>query len=972
MTGESALADKYQHKLFEGEPQKMATLISPGVDVQVVNESFYGSAGAGTVPLIVIATAANKTAPSGTGIAPKTTAAEANKLFLATSQRDLIQSYGNPKFYSAGGTPLHGHELNEYGLHAAYSFLGISNLAYTLRADIDLAQLEASDTAPDGAPVGGTYWFDLSTSAFGLFQSNGSASSGLAWESRTVKVTTAADIDGDHVPKTGFGSSGDFAIVPQTTANLLYEKTGSTWNAIGGSAWKTAHPTVVRGSTTPSMPANSSTMIINSSTVTFSSVTTVAGAASAVNTAAITNITASVVGGALVITNTAGGDIIISGTGIAALGFSAGTTKGVAVNYTNSPQYPAGSVSGDLWVKLSAPNRGADWKVKIYNSTSAQWVSLTAPFYAFNASVSDGTAGKDAAAVAALTSPAVGSVYVGFHAATGTLQLRRWSGTQWEAATYEASTVAPTTDPEDGTYWYNTDFRADIMVTDGLKWQAYQNRYPTTDPAGVLISGSAPTVQSDGSALVENDLWINSSDLENYPRIYRYDATAVKWKLIDLTDQTTPFGIVFADARADSGQQFTGITNDGDYAYGSEAIADMIVSDYLDPDAPDPRSYPDGVLLFNTRYSTNNVKVWRPLYFVDGGYDANTDYTLDTYTVGDGTFEFPATTAGRWVTASGNKEDGSPYMGRKAQRILVVRAMAETLASNDDIRSEAIYFNLIAAPGYPELLDEMITLNADSKEVAFVVGDTPARLVPSSIQTWAKNLNTAASNGEVGLVSADSNVGLYYPWGLGTNNDGSEIFVPPSTVALRTIAYSDQVSYPWYAPAGFQRGIVTNASSVGYLTGEGEYRSVVLNQGQRDVLQSNKINPIAFIPGRGLVLYGQKTLDPVDSAQDRINVARLVNYLRYNLDNLVKPFLFEQNDSVTRDAARLTVVRFLVGLVGLRALEDFAVQCDETNNTPERRDRSELWIDIVIKPIKAVEFIYIPLRLRNASSSIDF
>jgi phage tail sheath protein FI len=194
--------------------------------------------------------------------------------------------------------------------------------------------------------------------------------------------------------------------------------------------------------------------------------------------------------------------------------------------------------------------------------------------------------------------------------------------------------------------------------------------------------------------------------------------------------------------------------------------------------------------------------------------------------------------------------------------------------------------------------------------------------------------------------------------------------VPPSMIALRTIAYNDQVAYPWFAPAGFNRGLVTGVSSVGYLTSEGEYAPVTLNQGQRDVLYSNRINPIAYIPGRGLVVYGQKTLNPVTTALDRINVARLINYLKYNLDILAKPFMFEPNDQQTRQNAQTTVSAFMQTLQTLRAVYDFAVVCDESNNTPERIDRNELWIDIAIKPEKAIEFIYIPIRILNTGDPL--
>lgn len=965
----------------------MATLVSPGVDVQIIDESFYSSAGPGTVPLVIMATAANKTAASG-GIAPYTVPSQAGKLFLATSQRELIQNFGTPTFKTVQGTPVHGHELNEYGLHAAYQFLGISNRCYVLRAEIDLDQLEPSVLAPVGNPMPGTYWFDLSESSYGVFQSNGNPNSGLAWSSQPVliaadgNVTTVDDVD---VPRANFGSDGDFAIVVTLSDNLIWEKISGVWYKVGSTEWKAARPTVILSKTNPSNINPNDTIVINNTTVSFSLVwdgtgytVTGTGALSEIvtniNAAGIENITASVENGALKIENTAGEDILINdgtGTPLTTLQITPGNHGGTTLYMTNNAQYPANSVAGSVWVKGSKPNKGAKWTVK-YWSTTAGWVVVDAPFYPFNSALLDGQSAKDQAATTAFGTPAAGTVYVGYDVNNGTQQLRRWNGTMWTNLSYEAGTIPPTTAPEAGTLWYSTDLRADIMYGDGNQWVGYRRKFPATDPKGVLISGSAPKYQSDGTDLVDDDLWIDSSDLENYPALYRYSAATRKWTLIDKTDQTSPFGIIFADARQNSGTNYAGNTNAGNYNYNSESAFDMVVSNFVDPDAPDARAYPDGMLMFNTRFSTYNVKEWKPAYFEADGY-SETDYTLTTYTSGGSGALFPALTdAGRWVTASGNAIDGSPYMGRKAQRVMVVRSLASMISENEDIRSELVYFNLIAAPGYPELMDEMVVLNTDQKEVAFIIGDTPARLKPNGtdITAWAGNAKNAPSTGEDGLTLGNEYVGVYYPWGLGTDLSGNEVMVPPSSIALNTIAYNDQVAYQWFAPAGYRRGLVTNASSVGYLSEEGEFKPVILNEGQRNVLYTNKINPIAYIPGRGLVVYGQKTLNPVESALDRINVARLANYLKYNLDNLVKPFLFEQNDAQTRASAQAAVEGFLNGLVGLRALEDYVVLCDETNNTPERRDRNELWIDIAIKPLHAIEFIYIPVRILNSGSDL--
>ena len=198
-----------------------------------------------------------------------------------------------------------------------------------------------------------------------------------------------------------------------------------------------------------------------------------------------------------------------------------------------------------------------------------------------------------------------------------------------------------------------------------------------------------------------------------------------------------------------------------------------------------------------------------------------------------------------------------------------------------------------------------------------------------------------------------------------SDNAGKNVVVPASHGIIRTIALSDQVSFPWFAPAGTRRGGITNASAAGFINDEGEFNSVALNTGQRDTLYSNKINPITFLTGSGLVNFGQKTRAANASALDRINVARLVIYLRSQLDKLAKPYIFEPNDKITRDEIKAQADSLLLELVGQRALYDFLVVCDESNNTPARIDRNELYLDIAIEPVKAVEFMFIPLRLKN-------
>ena len=148
-------------------------LTSPGVQVSVIDESFYTPAEPGTVPMIFVATAQNKANASATGTAAGTLKANAGNPYLLTSQRDLADTFGDPSFQiDSNNNPIHGSELNEYGLQSAYSLLGVSNRAWVVRADIDLGELVPTATAPAANPTAGTYWFDTADSSYGIFEWN--------------------------------------------------------------------------------------------------------------------------------------------------------------------------------------------------------------------------------------------------------------------------------------------------------------------------------------------------------------------------------------------------------------------------------------------------------------------------------------------------------------------------------------------------------------------------------------------------------------------------------------------------------------------------------------------------------------------------------------------------------------------------------------------------------------------------------
>ena len=222
-------------------------LVSPGVEVTVTNESAYVTSDPGTVPLILVATAQDKLQASGSGTASGTTAANAGKVQLLTSQLELATTFGTPNFYSStSGTMLHGYELNEYGLQAAYSYLGIANQAYVLRADVDLSKLTGSATAPTGTPVNGTHWLDLTNTVWGLHVWNATTQT----FTYTIPTICATEHSGNpsYLPNASFGSIGDYTVVTATTNNAIYYKTTSnTWVAVGsGAITSSAHALATR------------------------------------------------------------------------------------------------------------------------------------------------------------------------------------------------------------------------------------------------------------------------------------------------------------------------------------------------------------------------------------------------------------------------------------------------------------------------------------------------------------------------------------------------------------------------------------------------------------------------------------------------------------------------------------------------------------------------------------------------------
>lgn len=896
-------------------------------------------------------------------------------LFSRVESGKLVISYGEPNvntfisLSNGSGTPLQTMGINPGTYYAP-------DMVYGSSANMPLWTTSQAQPHP-----GGSVWIKTSLVGNGmalpLYRYSATTDAWISipnqrYSSSAEAIASLDATGGQAIPQgTVFAQVGNATYNPRPNLGIqLYNRVKTGYTIKEG--------TVTDFVTNPITIGSTLTVAVttpNSALLSFYTVTTTGSTASDFVTdwlaAGIPNTYASVSStGAIILMSTVGGDIyltdLVNGVSnglISEIGFTPESNSDVnygilsTFNFTNATQ--SSTTGGGTGASFNVANKGTYYTVTL-NAGGGTGYAV------------DDLITIDGAALGGLTgtNDLVISVQ-SINSSGGVTAATYYSGTpktyysvmlsNWELLSYVANEGAPVTNPINGTNWYySTATEVDIMVNKNGVWNGYRNvafdstgspansGVNATDVNGVIYSPEAPTAQSTQSPLAYGDLWLDTSaaGLENYPVLSRWQQVNGQdtWVLIDNTDQISGDGILFADARWGSNGTVDPVNDP------MPSITGLLTSDYTDLDCPNPALYPQGMLLFNTRRSGYNVKQFKTNYFTAQSYP-NGPLPSYSYT---------------WVTVSGLQTNGAAYMGRKAQRNMVVQAMRSAIGTNLTIREEDTFFNLIATPNYPELQPDMVALNNERNNTAYIIGDTPLRLPDqaTAITNWANNTAEAASTGEDGLVTRDEYMGLFYPSGITTDLSGTAVVVPASHMMLRTFLRNDTIAYPWLAPAGTRRGLIDNATNIGYLDSTtGEFVVTKNRMAIRDVLYVNQINPLAFFTGVGLLNYGNKNSRNTLSALDRINVARLVCYIRERLQVVARPFVFEPNDALTRSQIQGVVQSLFVDLVAKRGLYDYLVVCDESNNTPARIDRNELWIDVAIEPVKAAEFIYIPVRV---------
>tara|TARA_R110002096_G_scaffold417139_1_gene620675 strand:+ start:55 stop:1884 length:1830 start_codon:yes stop_codon:yes gene_type:complete len=383
----------------------------------------------------------------------------------------------------------------------------------------------------------------------------------------------------------------------------------------------------------------------------------------------------------------------------------------------------------------------------------------------------------------------------------------------------------------------------------------------------------------------------------------------------------------------------------------------------LSPSAANSVEY----LLINDPLNNNSDYVYTDVLNADTAYTGVPDQFGEKLSVGTGfngelylgtaTPRFVKMVEGTYSLAGGHSgyattsEDGSDD-----KTALIGTATAKTgLYALDD---DSLNISIATIPGISDqdVQNALITLGETSKNFLallappYAVGNTQAAV------DWlnGKSGRTAAVN--------SSYAAAYWPWVQVFNSfAGAEEWYDPAIFAARQCVFTDSISEPWFAPAGFRRGRLTKPSDT----------EIALNQGDKDTLYSNAVNPITKEPQTGITIFGQKTTQRLPTALDRVNVRRLMIFIRKTLLQLGKPFQFEPNDVFTWEKVEEAINPFLSDLKARRAIIEGAVQCDSSTNTSLRVDRNELWCSVTIKPTKAAETIVFEVNLTSQSATIN-
>lgn len=344
-----------------------------------------------------------------------------------------------------------------------------------------------------------------------------------------------------------------------------------------------------------------------------------------------------------------------------------------------------------------------------------------------------------------------------------------------------------------------------------------------------------------------------------------------------------------------------------------------------------------------------------PNYLANDGVTVNRDSSGTSYSA-----SLPQARSGSFFGATGNVKSGADYFAEINAVSTNIQGLvsanysdAVSLLSNKD----DYQFNIISAPGViyengasyangKGILDSVINLAEGRGDCIAIVDLVPTGSAISAVTAQATTVNS-------------SYAAAYWPWVQIQSATGKNEYVPAGTVIPGVYAFTDNLSAPWFAPAGLVRG-----GLAGVIQAERK-----LTKADRDNLYLGKVNPIATFPGTGISVFGQKTLQTKASALDRVNVRRLLIELKKFIGDQARNLVFEQNTITTRNRFISIVTPYLETVIQRQGLYAFRIVMDDTNNTADVIDRNQLIGQIFIQPTKTIEFVVLDFTIEPTGAT---
>ena len=491
---------------------------------------------------------------------------------------------------------------------------------------------------------------------------------------------------------------------------------------------------------------------------------------------------------------------------------------------------------------------------------------------------------------------------------------------------------------------------ASVSGSTGLFFNSTTGVSGITANSYYIVSGSTTTNFTGGtdtpalvlSTLSEGTIMNDTGSEDTSGSLISGSADNIRWQVANSDTTAGTFSLIIRQGNDNTNNQ---------------SVLEVWTNLSMDPTAPNFVTKVIGDSQSNYNASTNQIEVSgstpnfsryvriksvltpTPFYFDNTGI-AKSQYTASIPVNGSGSFAnavgdlFGAGAAYYDTIIDGNNSQGIPSASYDN--------MINLLSNQDDYR-----FNVITAPGLFNSLQASQTTNIINNtqnrgDNIFILDLVPYNVNSiSSVTTQANSRNT-------------SYAASYWPWVQTIDPDSAQrVWVPASTLVAGVYAYNDNVSEPWFAPAGINRGGLSTVIRA----------AQKLSQTNRDTLYSNKVNPIATFPGTGVVVYGQKTLQTKASALDRVNVRRLLISLKSYISQVANNLVFEQNTIATRNQFLSQVNPYLTSVQQRQGLYAFRVIMDDSNNTPDVIDRNQLVGQIYLQPTKTAEFIYLNFNI---------